>query len=190
MKTLWTALALTCATAPALYADDMQQALQAYFDENVMNWANDPVLVAAIRAQNGETGGYDQAQIDEMDLLWRGFVGINDAEIIANVLQNPAADFLRDQVSQSGGAITEAFVMDARGLNVAASEATSDYWQGDEAKFTETYLVGGNAVHFGDIELDNSTQEVQGQVSMTIVDQTTNQPIGAITIGVNVTALM
>ncbi len=38
--------------------------------------------------------------------------------------------------------MTEVFVMDARGLNVAASDVTSDYWQGDEEKFSETFPKG------------------------------------------------
>ena len=189
MRKLGLCLAMLMANTPALHADEMQQAMHNYLNENVAAWANDPVLVSAIQAQNAETAGYDQAQIDEMDQLWRGFFGIGEAEIIANVIDNPAADFLRMQVTQSGGAITEAFVMDARGLNVAASEPTSDLWQGDEDKFTQTYPMGTTAVHFGDVEFDESTQEVQGQVSMTVVDQATGEAVGAITVGVNLTAL-
>lgn len=190
MYKLWISLVLFLANTSALHADDMRQALQTYLDDHVALWANDPVLVTAIQAQNVETAGYDQSRIDEMDQLWRGFVGNNDAEIIAKVIAKAAADFLRMQVMQSGGAITEAFVMDARGLNVAASVPTSDYWQGDEAKFTQTYPLGGAAVHIGDVALDDSTQQVQGQISMTIVDQATGAAVGAITVGVNLTALM
>lgn len=190
MHKLWISLALLLANSPALHADEMNKALQSYLDEHITAWVHDPILVMAIRAQNAETAGYDQAKIDELDQLWRGFVGVNDAEIIANVIANPAADFLRRQVTQSNGAITEAFVMDARGLNVAASVPTSDYWQGDEAKFLQTYPVGNAAVHISDVELDRSTQEVQGQVSMTIVDQTTGNAVGAITVGINLTELM
>lgn len=190
MKSITLGLAFAIGSSTMAQADTVQAAMQTFLDDNIAAWAADPVLVAAINAQNGETASFDQAKIDEMDLLWRGFVGIDDADIIANVIANPAADFLRSQVTASGGAITEAFVMDARGLNVAASEPTSDYWQGDEAKFTQTYMVGATAVHFSDVELDDSTQEVQGQVSMTIVDQATGEAVGALTVGINLTALM
>ena len=80
--------------------------------------------------------------------------------------------------------------MDARGLNVAASAATSDYWQGDEDKFQQTYEIGADSVHFSDIEFDESSQTYQGQISVVIVDPSTNTPIGAITIGVNAEALL
>lgn len=190
MIKLWFSLILAFASSTALHADDMRQAMQSFADDNIIPWASDPILIAAIQAQNDETSGYDQSKIDELDKLWRGFLGLNDAEIIANVVSTPAAEFLRDQVARSSGAITEAFIMDARGLNVAASEPTSDYWQGDEEKFTQTYLVGPTAIHFGDVELDDSTQQVQGQVSITMVDQPTGVAIGAITVGINLSALM
>ncbi|WP_400087815.1 hypothetical protein [Yoonia sp. R78084] len=190
MKTLSLGLAVMITATQPLYADGTQQAMEAFMTAQIMPWASDPVLIAAIEAQNTTTSSYDQAEIDMLDQLWRGYAASGDGDLINKVLQNAAADFLRTQVSKSGGAITEIFIMDARGLNVAASSVTSDYWQGDEAKFQETYQVGPTAVHFGDVELDDSTQQVQGQVSMTMTDHDTGQPIGAMTIGINLTSLM
>jgi len=109
--------------------------------------------------------------------------------LIDDVLQNPTSDFLRQRIATAGGTIAEIFVMDARGLNVAAAEATSDYWQGDEEKFSETYPKGPNAIHFGEVELDGSSGEVQAQVSMSIVD-TTGAVVGAMTVGINLASLM
>jgi hypothetical protein len=80
--------------------------------------------------------------------------------------------------------------MDRHGLNVAASAITSDMWQGDEAKFTETYSIGAGAVHFSEVELDESTQRYQAQISVTIVDPSSGEPIGAMTVGVDAEALL
>ena len=77
--------------------------------------------------------------------------------------------------------------MDAQGLNVAQSDVTSDYWQGDEAKWQETYNTGN--VHIGDVELDESTQTYQAQVSLPIFDPESNAVIGAATFGVNLELL-
>ena len=66
----------------------------------------------------------------------------------------------------SEGLFTEIFVMDAVGLNVAASDTTSDFWQGDEAKWQQTYSAGSGAVHISDVELDESTQSYQSQVEL------------------------
>jgi hypothetical protein len=84
----------------------------------------------------------EQARIDALDLAWRAEIGSAATPTIDPVLQSAAAEFLRSRVDASGGRITEVFIMDQHGLNVAASAMTSDMWQGDEAKFTETYSVG------------------------------------------------
>lgn len=190
MKALIYKIAALCLLATAAPADEFSDALHAYLTDNVATWASDPALVAAIRAQNAETQSYDQARIDELDIVWRSEVGSPDSVLVTQALSNPAADFLRQKVEETGGAMTEAFIMDARGLNVAVSHPTSDYWQGDEAKFTETYPVGADGIHVGDVEVDQSTQTVQGQVSMTVVDPETGEAVGALTVGVSLTALM
>ena len=88
-------------------------------------------------------------------------------------------------MTDSGDAITEIFVTDARGLNVAASDLTSDYWQGDEEKHSETYAQGTGGFYISEVELDDSTQRYQAQVSFTLVDPATGQAIGAVTVGVD-----
>ena len=142
------------------------------------------------RWQNTTTSGFSQSQIDALDLAWRAEVGTGGAPTITPVLENAASDRLRALVEASGGRITEIFVMDGVGLNVAASATTSDYWQGDEAKFTETHGSGPGAIHFGDVEFDESSQRYQGQISVTITDPGTGQPIGAMTVGVDAESLL
>lgn len=190
MKLLVLGCAALLATATTAVADQYESAMRSYLESNIVQWASDPVLVAAIKKQNEETAEFDQARIDYLDAKWRSGRFADNEPLIEGVLSNEAADYLRAQVAQSNGAITEAFVMDAQGLNVAASAATSDYWQGDEAKFQKTYLVGANAVHFGDVELDESTGAVQGQVSLTIVDAETGYVLGAMTVGIDLNALL
>lgn len=185
--------ALAAATAligSTAAANEFGPAMQDYMNAQIMEWANDPVLIEAIRAQNEMTAGYSPADIDAADQRWRAEVGTSNTPTISPVIDNAAADFLRSRLEESGGTITEVFIMDAQGLNVAATGATSDYWQGDEAKFSETYEVGPGAVHMGDIEFDESSQRYQGQVSITIVDPATNTPVGAMTVGLDAESLL
>lgn len=79
--------------------------------------------------------------------------------------------------------------MDNKGLNVAQSDITSDFWQGDEAKWQNTFLKGPGAFDIGEVEEDESTQMFQSQISYTVTDPATGNAIGAITVGVNVDAL-
>jgi hypothetical protein len=180
--------AATLAAAPAA-ANDFLPAIKSYLDSDIRTWTADPRLAEAIVAQNALTSGYTQADIDRLDLAWRAEVGSDDSALIGGVVDNPASDALRDVVAASGGVITEIFIMDAQGLNVAASGVTSDYWQGDEEKFTATFPLGADAVHISEVELDESTQSYQAQVSLPMTDPVTGAVIGAITVGVDVQRL-
>ena len=182
------ALLLPAAAAPA--ATDMQSAASAFLETEIRGWMDEPVLIDAIAAQNAKTAGLSENEILAMDAAWRSEVGAAARPSIDAVLTNDAAAFLSGVVEAAGGKITEIFVMDARGLNVAASAVTSDYWQGDEEKHSETFGKGPGAVHVGEIEFDESSQRYQTQISATIVDPATGEAIGAVTVGVDAEAMM
>jgi len=112
-----------------------------------------------------------------------------DQPFIDEVLEKPLSVYLADVQNASGGLFTEIFVMDAKGLNVGQSDVTSDYWQGDEAKWQQTYSAGEGAVHISEQEEDDSTQTLQSQVSVPVVDPESGDVIGAVTFGVNVDSL-
>jgi len=178
------ALVAALAAAPAA-ANDFMPAIQSFLETEIAPWRTDPRLAEAILAQNARTAGYTQADIDSLDQTWRTEVGSSDSALIRSVLDHAASTLLREWVEASDGAITEVFVMDARGLNVASSGLTSDYWQGDEEKFFETFPNGADAVHISDIEFDESSQTYQAQVSVSLVDPTSGQVVGAMTVGLN-----
>ena len=189
MKASLFALALAALAAPAA-ADSFKPAMEAFLQSDVKGWAADPVLLDALRTQNATSTAYSQAEIDALDQAWRAEVGAGSSPTIDPVMSNAAAAFLRSRVEASGGQITEIILMDATGLNVAVSHVTSDMWQGDEAKYTETYPMGPSGVHFGDIEKDESTGRYQGQISFSITDPATGDVLGAMTVGVDAESLL
>lgn len=189
MKKTALALALLSASLPAS-ANEFAPAMEAYLESEVTAWSTDAVLLEALRSQNAVTGDYNQAQIDAMDKAWRAEIGAPATPTIDPVMSNEAAEFLRAQVEESGGRMTEVILMDAVGLNAAVSHITSDMWQGDEAKYQETYLNGPSGVHFSDIEQDESTGRYQGQISFTVVDPSSGEVLGAITVGVDADSLL
>ena len=176
------------AVASVAQAVDAPPAMRAFVEADVMSWANSALVIDAINAQNARTAGVSQAQIDAWDSEWMGQVGQADQPFIREVLDNPLSVFLREQVDAAGGRITELFVMDALGLNVGTSGVTSDYWQGDEAKFQKTFPAGAGAVFVDAIEFDESSQTYQGQISVSITDPATGAVVGAMTIGLNAEA--
>ena len=185
-----TALTLVLGLAPAAQANDYEPTMRDYVQAQVLPWASDPVILNALRAQNAAHSHIQQSEIDALDARWRAEVGTGATPTIDTVLKTPASDFLRARVAQSSGVLSEVFVMDAEGLNVASSGVTSDYWQGDEAKFQQTYPKGAGAVHVGEVEFDESSQSYQAQVSITLADPATGEALGAMTIGINADSLM
>jgi hypothetical protein len=166
-------------------AVDAPPAMKAFVESDVMAWAQSPQVIEAVRAQNAAHAGISADEVIARDTQWRAEVGAPDQPLIQSVMSAPLSGFLSEQVAASSGRITEVFVMDASGLNVASSGITSDYWQGDEAKFQMTYEVGPDAVFVDAIEFDDSTQSYAGQVSISLKDPATGEVIGAMTIGLN-----
>ncbi len=189
IKTAATTVTLALLLAGAVRADEFTAPLTALATSEVKAFASDPALIAAIVAQNAVTAGYDQAKIDALDAQWQAEVGAASKPLIDATLGNAASQYLKGVQEASAGKYTEIFAMDAKGLNVAQSTLTSDYWQGDEDKFTQTYGAGADAVQVGDVEQDESTQVFQSQVSVAITDPATGAVIGAITVGVDVSML-
>ena len=187
MKNTALALILTC-IATAAGAIDIPVAAREYVEARMPVWRADPMLIAAVQAQNAAHASLTDAAILDLDAKWRAEVGQSDQPTIKPVLTNDAAQRLRAWVHEAGGTVAEIFLMDNRGLNVAVAEVTSDYWQGDEEKFTATYPVGADAMHVSEVDFDESSQLFEIQISFTITDAT-GAPIGAMTVALNAEAL-
>ncbi|MEO1537779.1 MAG: type IV pili methyl-accepting chemotaxis transducer N-terminal domain-containing protein [Pseudomonadota bacterium] len=164
--------------------------LRAYAEDQLATWLENDQLIDAIRAQNNAHANLTQADIDQLDLDWRAQRKEASKPLIDDLLGRPASDWLRGQQSQTANFVTEVFAMDNHGLNVAQSVETSDYWQGDEAKWQQTYGNGSGDIHISEVEFDESTGSYQSQVSMPIKDPATGELIGAITFGINVQSLL
>jgi len=181
---------LSTATAAALtfnaaWADDVTNRIQELAENQLSGWLSSPNLIEAIRNQNEKHAGLSQADIDSLDQAWRGQAAAGEGPMIADLLSRSVSQYLRDQQSNSDGLVAEVFIMDNLGLNVAQSDPTSDYWQGDEAKFQKTFGKGAGTIHIGEVELDDSSGYYQVQVSMTISDPDDGSAIGAATFGIS-----
>ena len=164
--------------------------LRAYAETQLSKWLTNPELIAAIKAQNAEHQSLTQADVDQLDLDWRAQRKEDSKPLIDRLLGHPSSEWLRQQQAQTANFVTEVFAMDNLGLNVAQSVETSDYWQGDEAKWQKTFGNGSGDIHISEVEFDESTGSYQSQVSMAVKDPATGELIGAITFGINVQSLL
>jgi hypothetical protein len=153
------AAAAPAPAAPAFAVDFEDQALPARqkdllarYANQVVGWAGTERLVRDAQQQSSAPLGRER--IRQIDAAWqRG----EDPEGLATSLGgNACADALRALLGSSHG-FGEAFVTDSRGALVCMSRRTSDYWQGDEAKWSRSWAGGTGAVFVSKVSRDDST---------------------------------
>ncbi|SDF27315.1 hypothetical protein [Thalassobaculum litoreum] len=189
LKALGVVATVVAFSAGAASANDFASQITDVLSKQVRPWLSDPTVIEAVKAQNAETAGLSEAEIDALDKQWRAEAEAGSGPLIDKVLAGKLSAFLKKKKAASDGLYSEVFVMDAKGLNVGQSDVTSDYMQGDEDKWQKTYPVGPDAVFIDEVEFDDSSGQFQSQVNATIADPATGQAIGAITIGINVEKL-
>jgi hypothetical protein len=136
-------------------------------------WASDKILVDAVKAQNAKAVAL--ADIQKIDEEWRA------GKVRGELMKNACADRLR-QLANGRSYYVEMFVMDNQGALVCANEPTSDYWQGDEAKWMRAFNEGKGSVFIDRPRYDESAKANLGQISLPVKDGAT--VVGVITVGV------
>ncbi len=180
-KTLSTVLTgcLLLSFASLGFAEEAPQKIKDLAQSKLAAYGKDPVIVAAVKAENAK--GKTLAQINARDKEWRATAGI--ADYMQAMMNSKCGSHLRS-IQNSAPYYLEIFVMDNLGANVAMTDKTSDFWQGDEAKFKKSFNGGSGAVFVDDVEFDDSAQAYLVQVSVPVWDG--GQAIGAITFGIDV----
>ncbi len=178
-------IALTVVVAVGLPVSAGEKAPQSVLDlvDGVLSpLQTDPVIVAAVKQANKSQRSLEQ--IRALDEQWRATAGIDD--FMRSLLDSECGRHLSD-IKAGASYFSEIFAMDQHGAIVAMTDKTSDFWQGDEAKFSESYKNGAGAVHIGEVEFDESAQAYLVQISMPVKHG--DQVIGAITVGIDVDLL-
>ena len=135
--------------------------------------ARDSAIHSAVSASN--------ALVEPPDLVRR-----RDALWIANprdplrqaIVQAPCSAKVREMVNDDS-LIVEAFVMNDRGTLVCSMAETTDYWQGDEAKWQKTF-VDGREAFVEEPAFDVSSGKYAIQVSVPVAEA--GKRIGAVTL--------
>jgi len=147
--------------------------------------ASQPIVVGSVLRQNEKNKSLRVADAINLDGQWRS----GNKALIDGSLKNLLSDRLRDYIQKYRGVFTEVFVMDNKGLNVAQSAMTSDYWQGDEAKFIKSYNSGRGAIHIESPKKDEITGAVQVLASLPVYDYDGREVIGVIALAIDLDKL-
>jgi hypothetical protein len=161
--------------------------IRDYLIDEVRQWSGSPVVLMTLEASNERYATLDRAGIDALDRQWVAEREVEDQPLITAVLSSPLSSYLTRIQSNSQGLFSAIFVMDATGLNAGQSAITSDFWQGDEAKWQKTFQVGPDAIFIDEIEINEETGTEIAQLNLSIAQE--GKVVGAITVDVNLTEL-
>ncbi|MCB1742424.1 MAG: PDC sensor domain-containing protein [Gammaproteobacteria bacterium] len=139
-----------------------------------------PTIIRAVRLQNAEQLSMDE--ILKRDQAWQQSDELDDFK---RSLQTNKAGRLLTRMVSVNSKFTEIFLTDSKGANVAAYPATSDYWQGDEDKFSQCFGPAKPVVLKP--QMDRSTNTFSAQVSMPVRDG--QQVIGVLVVGINLSGM-
>ncbi len=159
--------------------DDMASVLLSKIT-GVNQLAKQVRFIKAVKNQNAM--GLSLDDIKKRDKEWLS-TGDNSA-LKDSMSSSDIGQYLSREIKNNGDKYNEMFLTDNQGANVAAYPLTSDYWQGDEAKFIKAFNEGQGKVYIGDLEFDESTKVNAIQISVPVKYGAT--AIGVLVIGVKV----
>ncbi len=144
----------------------------------VVKMGSHSLIVKAVREQNAKKMSLES--IKKADDAWKSSKGLTPFKI--SLQESPVGNFMKRKMRLNKSIYSEAFLTDNQGANVTAFPATSDYWQGDESKWTESFNNGDGKVYIGEVELDESSGAYATQVSVPVNHQ--GKTIGVLVIGI------
>lgn len=168
-----------------LQADERER-LQQLYAELFSPWKQEPRLIDAVIQHNSQHNQLSMPQIHARDQQWQQEQANGSGPLIDSVLNNAVADWLRARQAEHEGLISEILLTDQQGLNVAVSNLTTDYWQGDEAKFVEPFFATTDRPYMGQLAYDQSTQRYQVHISTSVRHPQTDAIIGVLIIGLDI----
>ncbi|MBU1248866.1 MAG: hypothetical protein KKB70_09215 [Proteobacteria bacterium] len=162
-----------------VFAEEAPQKIKDLATSELAAYGTDAGIIAAVKAQNAK--GITLDAIKAKDEQWKGDAGL--ADYMKAIVDGSCGPQIR-AMQKSKPYYAEIFVMDNQGANVCMTDKTSDYWQGDEAKFQKSFAGSAGAVFVDEVEFDDSSQSYLVQVSVPVIDG--GKAIGAITFGIDV----
>ncbi|HPH95664.1 MAG TPA: methyl-accepting chemotaxis protein [Anaerolineaceae bacterium] len=145
-----------------------------------------PEIVSAVEEANAARADWDEAKIKELDQAWKDKAA-SIQEIEAGVQNNPTSDLLKAFLKKFPAEV-EIFVTDVKGLNIAMTDRTSDFLQGDEGWWQQAYASGRGDTAVENAEYDESTKVYAMNIGVPIYNAS-QQVIGVLRGTINITSV-
>jgi hypothetical protein len=145
--------------------------------------ASDPAVVREVKRQNAQRIPLDTLQ--KLDAEWTATPA--PTPLKRRMTGNACARALYRHRDRLGRRLAEVLIMDNQGALVGATRRTSDYWQGDEAKWLESFNGGRGGELREKPFFDDSSQSYVVQVSLPVKDGA--RTIGALSVSLSLLEL-
>ncbi len=166
----------------AFAAEKAPQKVIDLANSSLVAYGQEPIIVQAVKEENAN--GKTLAEIKALDEEWKRTPGV--ADYMKALIVSECGKYV-NKIITSKPWIAEIFVMDNQGANVAMTDKTSDYWQGDEAIFIQSFKNSQGTIYISNVEFDDSTQAYVAKVSIPVKDG--EKAIGVITFSIDVNKL-
>ena len=137
-----------------------------------------PSIIDAVKEANLARQDWNAEQVAALDKAWID----KDAsikDIQAGILKNPISAYLNTFLKNNPNEV-EVFVTDVKGLNIAMTDTTSDFLQGDEGWWKSAFNNGAGALFIDQAEYDESSKVYAMNVGVPIRDPESNATIGVL----------
>jgi methyl-accepting chemotaxis protein len=135
---------------------------------NLQALALSPTIIEAVEKGNQTNSALSDADIANLDKAWKDKAADIEKRVEGisnNAVSSHLVAFLKTFPEE-----IEVFVTDQRGLNIAMTDRTSDYLQGDEDWWKAAYADGKGASFIDQVELDESTGVYAVNIAVPVVN--------------------
>jgi len=150
---------------------------------SIKDLTENPRIIAAVRRHNAKN--ITLKSIIEVDKQWSSYDDSHPQK--KKMYQSIIGLYLKNLVEFEKSIYSEIFLTDNQGANITAWPITSDYWQGDENKWSRAFNSGTGSIYIGQLEYDESSNANAVQISIPVMDD--GKAIGVLIAGIKLTYL-
>lgn len=147
-----------------------------------------PSLIDAVKQANLDRGALSETEVKALDQAWIDKNPSMD-ETISEIQSNELTAYLKRFITLNPQEV-EVFVTDKKGLNVAMTDLTSDFWQGDEGWWSSAFADGKGNSYIAAVEFDESTKAYAMNIGVPVYDPQSNKVIGIVRGTLDVSSLI
>lgn len=167
-------------------SDNERQLIEQKVKQLYQQW-DQPDNWRTMIATHQQHSAYSDTDIKRLDQHWVSAFQSKNYQITEQLTHTGLSQSLKKIKAASAGVVTEIILTDERGLNLAITDVTSDFYQGDEEKFIKAAGLARGEYFVDQIAYDASTRLFQVNVSFPLYDQANSSNfIGVMIMGIDI----